>query len=122
MKRESKNGKVFTCNNCNKIHLEFGNFSIDFENVKSLQTALDGLKRILESEIIPNISTLPQDYKIMIPMTDGSCKFILTVHQLHELTRLIMGFIRQTTHLELVPGQKNIPPRLLNGIDSFRLN
>ncbi len=122
MKRESTNGKIFTCDNCNKIHLEFGNFSIDFESIKSLRSALAGLKGILENDVVPNISTLPKDYRIVIPMTDGTCKFILSVRELNELTLLMTGFIQQTAQLELTPGQKNIPPRLLNGIDSFRLN
>jgi|GEM_PF-2575368 hypothetical protein len=95
MKTVSKNGQLFVCNTCNKIHLEFGNIGMDFKSLKKLQELLGYLNTVnsnhFENEILAN------NYrrKILIPFATSSIKLLLSEQEIIELIELIKRFLAQ---------------------------
>jgi hypothetical protein len=96
----SKNGQIFICNRCHKIHLEFGNFTFDFSFEVRLKNFLEHLEEVDGAyyEELNRQSTYQR--KIMIPVPETRMKMLFTLNELNEIRQLIRGFIgRNVTEL-----------------------
>ncbi len=122
MNRETLNGKIFICPNCNKIHLEFGNFGIDFKTEQNLQEMLKYLLEVKSMKAELADQDNPYRRKIIIPFQHTNIKALLNSEELDELCYLIRSFLNQTTETVTSRVQKNIPLKLLNGISSIQMN
>ncbi|WP_321286884.1 DUF6686 family protein [uncultured Sunxiuqinia sp.] len=95
MKKVSKNGQLFVCNTCNKIHLEFGNIGMDFKSPTKLEELRGYLNTVnsnhFENEILAN------NYrrKILIPFANTNIKLLLSDQEIIELIELINSFLAQ---------------------------
>ncbi len=91
----SANGQIFTCNQCQKIHLEFGNFSYDFSSEMKMNHFLSHLEQIdgLFYEHQNKVSVYRR--KIMVPIPDSGLKLLFTSGELDEIKSLIRNFINR---------------------------
>ena len=89
----SRNGQIFICTQCQKIHLEFGNFTFDFSSQAHLTHFLTHLERVdgLYYEELNKHSSYQR--KIMVPIPDTRMKMLFTSGELNEIRTLIRGFI-----------------------------
>lgn len=121
MKRETLNGKIFICENCNKIHLEFGTFGIDFIDEEQLNEMLTFLKGIKAMKLDRDADDSPYRRKIIIPFQNTNIKTLLNAEELAELCDLITSFLNQDEYVDSRT-PKNIPMKLFTGISSIQLN
>ena len=72
---ETVNGQVFLCNQCNKLHIEYGNFSAIFCRHAFFQflEAVEGIEEAYYEKINRHTGA---KRKIIIPMADGPCCFV----------------------------------------------
>lgn len=91
--RKCENGQIFICNKCQKIHLEFGNFTFDFTSEIKLRDFLENLEQIDGSYY--EALNKPSAYvrKIIVPVPNSSLKILFTSEELHEIRNLIRGFM-----------------------------
>lgn len=91
----SANGQIFVCNQCKKIHLEFGNFSYDFTSETKLNDFLSYLEQLngLHYEGLNKSSAYRR--KVMVPIPDTSLKMLFTSGELDEIRNLIRDFINR---------------------------
>jgi hypothetical protein len=90
--RSSTTGQIFVCNQCRKIHLEFGNFSYDFTSETKLNDFLNHLEQIdgLYYEELNKSSGYRR--KILVPIPDTEIKILFTSNELEEIRNLIRSF------------------------------
>ena len=122
MKRETLNGRIFICQSCQKIHLEFNSFAMDLKNRETLTEMLTFLKAVKATSSDELNESMPFRRKIMIPFSETNIKLLLTAEELEEIIQLIDGFIAQLKGEIPIGRQKNIPMKFFNGIPSFQLN
>lgn len=95
-KKLSKNGQLFICSSCRKIHLEFGNLAIDFHSNTKLKELLNFLNTVhanhFENEVLSNNSRR----QILVPFTNSSIKLLLSDEEISELTNLIRAFLQDS--------------------------
>jgi hypothetical protein len=91
--RSSANGQIFVCNQCQKIHLEFGTFSCDFPSEIKLNNFLGYLEQLngLQYENLNQSSAYRR--KIMVPIPDTGFKVLFTSGELDEIRSLLRAFI-----------------------------
>lgn len=89
----SRNGQIFICNHCQKIHLEFGNFTFDFSSQDQLKNFLSHLKQIDGSYYEERNKYSAYYRKIMVPVPETRMKMLFTLNELNEIKDLIGGFI-----------------------------
>lgn len=88
-------GQIFICSHCRKIHLEFGNFTIDFAQEKQLESYYKYLL-LLDGEYYTNLNR-QSGYrrKIMVPVPGGETKLLFTLNELTEIRQLIRDFLNR---------------------------
>lgn len=93
--RNSTNGQIFICNQCQKIHLEFGNFSCDFTSESKLNNFLNHLEQLdgLYYENQNKFSAYRR--KIMVPIPDTGFKMLFTSDEMNEIRSLIRTFVNR---------------------------
>lgn len=89
----SKNGQIFICNQCRKIHLEFGNFTFDFSSRSQLKNFLEHLEQVDGSYYQELNRQSAYQRKIMIPVPEARMKLLFTLNELEEIRHLIRRFI-----------------------------
>lgn len=90
--RSSANGQIFVCNQCQKIHLEFGNFTLDFASETPLNNFLSHLEQVdgLYYEHLNKSTSYRR--KVMVPIPDTGLKILFTSGELDEIRNLIRSF------------------------------
>lgn len=89
----SKNGQIFICNQCRKIHLEFGNFTFDFSSQVHLKSFLEHLE-VVDGAYYEELNRQSAyQRKIMIPVPETRMKLLFTLNELDEIRHLIRRFI-----------------------------
>jgi hypothetical protein len=91
--RSSANGQIFVCTQCQKIHLEFGNFSYDFTSETKLNNFLGYLELLdgLHYEGLNKSSAYRR--KVMVPIPETGMKILFTSGGLDEIRNLIRDFM-----------------------------
>jgi hypothetical protein len=91
--RNSASGQIFICTQCQKIHLEFGNFSYDFTSETKLNNFLGYLEQLngLHYENLNQSSAYRR--KVMVPIPDTGLKILFTSGELDEIRSLIRDYI-----------------------------
>ncbi len=90
--RSSTTGQIFVCNQCRKIHLEFGNFSCDFTSETKLNDFLNHLEQIDGQHYEELNKSSNYRRKIMIPIPGTNIKIQLTSNELDEIRNLIRSY------------------------------
>ena len=90
--RSSATGQIFVCNQCRKIHLEFGNFSYDFTSETTLNDFLSYLERIDGQHYEELNKTTGYCRKIMVPIPGTGIKMLFTSNELEEIRNLIKSY------------------------------
>ncbi len=99
--KKTKNGKVFTCSACNKVHVEFNNLCFNFsrkeyERFRDYFVDLDGdFWECENSESVLN-------RKIIIPTGHNSMNFIVNITELNELKVLLSNERNFKANLKMV--------------------
>ena len=93
--RSSANGQIFVCNQCQKIHLEFGNFSYDFTSEHKLNNFFGYLEQIDGLFYENQNQASAYRRKIMVPIPDTGLKVLFTSGELYEIKHLIRDFINR---------------------------
>ena len=91
----SINGQIFVCTFCEKIHLEFGHFSIDFTSQSRLEKFLSYLDEINGKLIEQKSASTSYQRKISVPMAGLGLKLQLSNMELLELKGLVRAFLQQ---------------------------
>ena len=91
--RSSANGQIFVCNQCQKIHLEFGNFPYDFSSENKLNHFLNHLEQIDGLFYEHQNKASAYRRKIMVPIPDTGLKMLFTSGELDEIRNLIHDFL-----------------------------
>lgn len=96
MESKSLNGRLYTCNSCHKIHMEYGNFGIDLKSQKALKEFSDYLKTVQTNQFKEKSSRR----KILIPFSNITIKLLLSDKEISELIGLISSFLKKqkTSH------------------------
>lgn len=90
--RNSTTGQIFVCNQCQKIHLEFGNFTLDFNSETQLDNFLGHLEQV-DGLYYENLNkSTSYRRKVMVPIPDTGLKMLFTSAELDEIRNLIRGF------------------------------
>lgn len=89
----TKNGQIFICSHCQKIHLEFGNFTIDFPTLSHLKKFAQHLNDIDGQYYETRNQQTAYRRKIIIPMPGSDLKMIFTNAEIEELCSLLRSFI-----------------------------
>ncbi len=121
MKKVSKNGQLFICSSCRKIHLEFGNIAMDFTTTERLQELQQYLHTVnsnhFENEVLSN------NYRrqIFIPFANTTIKLLLSDKEINELMGLIQAFLEQSTDSNH-PQPQFADLKMLSSLNSIVLN
>lgn len=116
---KSTTGQIFICHQCQKIHLEFGNFTIDFIEEKQLESYYRYLL-LLDGEYYTNLNEhSAYQRKIMVPVPGSGTKLLFTLNELDEIRQLIRNFLnrRQTEMIRITRIEfdfKTFTPKHLN--------
>ncbi len=85
---ETENGILFRCSNCNKIHFEYKNLNINF-NDKEFKSFSAYFKK-LDGQYWEKLNkNNPYKRKIIVPLGDKTVNFLLNNNELIEVKRLI---------------------------------
>jgi hypothetical protein len=91
----STNGQIFICSQCRKIHLEFGNFTIDFAEETQLVNFQNHLKK-LDGQYYTDLNQQSAyRRKIMVPIPGSGMKMLFTLNELDEIRQLISRFLNR---------------------------
>ncbi len=86
-------GQIFICSQCRKIHLEFGNFTIDFLDEDQLNSFYKHLKQI-DGQYYADINQHSAYIrKIMVPIPNSGIKVLFTLEELSEIKLLCEKFL-----------------------------
>lgn len=93
--RSSANGQIFVCTQCQKIHLEFGNFTLDFASETQLNNFLCHLGQV-DGLYYENLNkSTSYRRKVMVPIPDSGLKILFTSGELDEIRNLIRDFVNR---------------------------
>lgn len=92
MKKTSKNGQIFICSSCKKIHFEFGNIGMDFQSPEKLNELLKYLQTVNSNHFETEDLTNNYRRKILIPFVNSSVKLLLSGDEITEIIKLIVSF------------------------------
>ena len=95
MRQTSKNGQLFICKSCQKIHLEFGNIGLDFKSDKSLKELSNYLKTVSKSQFKKENVAANYRRSILIPFPNTTVKALLSDVELEEIITLIGTFLKK---------------------------
>ena len=116
MKKTSKNGQLFICCSCKKIHLEFGNIGMDFQSQEKLKDLFNYLQTVNSNHFDFENTGSSYRRKIPVPFANTTVKLLLNETEILELMALITSFLDQPTE-EIPPGFTNLKSiSYLNGI------
>jgi len=90
--RNSETGQIFVCNQCKKIHLEFGNLSYDFTSEAQLNNFLSHLEQLDGWYYENQNKSSVYRRKIIVPIPDTGLKMLFTSVELNEIRNLIRAF------------------------------
>jgi hypothetical protein len=88
-------GQIFICSQCRKIHLEFGNFSIDFLNEGQLENFCKQLQQIDGRYYADLNKRSLYKRKIMVPIPTSTTKMLFTLEELDEIKALCRNFLNR---------------------------
>ena len=89
----STTGQIFICTQCQKIHLEFGHFTIDFTSEAQLKNFLNHLEQVDGPYYEDLNKSTSYRRKVMVPIPETGLKMLFTSNELDEIRNLIRGFI-----------------------------
>lgn len=92
MIQHNTTGQIFVCNQCRKIHLEFGNFTCDFTSETKLNDFLSYLEHIDGQHYEKLNRSSGYRRKIMVPIPDTGIKMLFTSNELEEIRNLIRSY------------------------------
>lgn len=113
-------GQIFTCESCNKIHLEFMNTGIDFKNIKLLGEFYDYLNSLDVLEYERQNKDNLYHRKVIIPFPYTTVKLMLTAGETDELKLMIKQFLvhykntRDSAYFPVLKSSKDFPAINLN--------
>lgn len=95
MIQHSTTGQIFVCNQCRKIHLEFGNFSYDFSSEAKLNDFLSNLEQIDGQHYEELNKSTNYRRKIIVPIPYTGIRILFTLNELDKIRNLIRSFINR---------------------------
>jgi hypothetical protein len=95
MKNTSKNGQLFICSSCKKIHLEFGNIGMDFQSPERLNELLSFLQTVSSNHFSFENTGNNNRRKILVPFANAPVKLLLNEAEIHEISELISSFLNR---------------------------
>jgi len=85
---QTNNGKVFLCDTCNAIHIEYKNLNFNFTS-EQFKNFVNYMSRLNWAEREPKNRDSYYDRKILIPMGHDSFNVMLNNSELEEIKNLL---------------------------------
>ncbi len=98
---QTKNGRIFRCVSCNKIHIEFNNINFNF-NDEEYEHFVDYFKDLDGEfwELVNSNSNYKR--KIIVPVGHRNINFLLNNEELDELKELLTHAIIKNKSIKLI--------------------
>ncbi|MBN1181748.1 MAG: hypothetical protein JXB49_05625 [Bacteroidales bacterium] len=93
MQKISANGRLYYCKNCSKVHFEFLNKGVDFEDFKAVKEFTKFLFSLNYDYYQEKNKTSRYRKKIIIPFPDEKARLFLNIAEVEELKKLFESFI-----------------------------
>lgn len=106
--------RLFTCNNCDKIHLEVSNILIHFNNKEQLSTFCKYLDEIDAQSFSDVNSHLVFSKQIFLPVPGTNINMAFTISEFNRLRHIIREYMDRNYFVELRHRNLKMPYIALN--------